>query len=98
MLKGYWIVGADVSDMEQYKKYIAANAEAFHKYGAKFLVRSGRSTTVEGTARGRNVIVEFLSYQAALDCYNSPEYRSAMKHRLSAATIDIIIIEGYEGA
>jgi uncharacterized protein (DUF1330 family) len=36
MAKGYWIVRVDVSDPEGYKAYIAANAEAFRKYGAHF--------------------------------------------------------------
>ena len=38
MAKGYWIVRLDVTDPQGYQAYIAANAEAFHKYGARFLV------------------------------------------------------------
>ena len=38
MAKGYWIGRVDVHDPEAYKKYVAANAVAFEKYGAKFLV------------------------------------------------------------
>ena len=39
MPKGYWIARVDVSDPEAYKEYVAANAAAFAKYGARFLVR-----------------------------------------------------------
>ncbi|MEP6824165.1 MAG: DUF1330 domain-containing protein, partial [Ramlibacter sp.] len=39
MTKGYWIVRVDITDPEQYKKYIAANAGPFAKFGARFLVR-----------------------------------------------------------
>ena len=39
MTKGYWIVRVDVTDMEQYKRYVAANAEPLRKYGGRFLVR-----------------------------------------------------------
>lgn len=67
------------------------------KYGARFLVRAGRFTLPEGTTRARNTIVEFPSYQAALDCWNSPEYQAALQLRLSASTIDLVIIEGYDG-
>ena len=42
MPKGYWVVSVDVSDPEGYKLYIAANARAFRKYGARFLARAGR--------------------------------------------------------
>jgi len=56
MPKGYWIARVDVSDPEQYKRYVAANAEPLRKYGAHFLVRAGRSETPEGISvpqRGR---------------------------------------------
>ncbi len=34
--KGYWIAFADVTDLEGYKAYVAENANAFRKYGARF--------------------------------------------------------------
>ena len=98
MAKGYWIVRVDISDPEAYKSYVAANAAAFRKFGAHFLVRSGKYETVEGASRGRNVVIEFKDYATALACYRSPEYAAAMKLRLPAATADIIVIEGYDGA
>ncbi|HEY2817829.1 MAG TPA: DUF1330 domain-containing protein [Casimicrobiaceae bacterium] len=97
MPKGYWIVRVDVADQEQYKAYIAANAEPLKTYGGRFLVRAGRLETVEGTSRGRNAVIEFPSYQAALDCWKSPEYQRAIKLREPVSTIDLIVIEGYEG-
>lgn len=97
MSKGYWVARVDVSDPEKYQTYINANASAFAKYGARFLVRSGRFEAVEGSARGRNVLIEFPSYQTALDCWNSPEYQAARDCRVGAATADVIVIEGYDG-
>lgn len=85
MPKGYWIVRVDVTDQEQFKAYAQANTEALTKYGARFLVRAGEFSVPEGQTRARNTIVEFPSYQAA------------MQHRLLAATMDLVIIEGYEG-
>ena len=98
MAKGYWIVRVDVNDLEAYKAYAAANAEAFRKFGAHFLVRGGKYETVEGTSRARNVVIEFKDFSTALACYHSPEYTKAMALRLPAATADIIVIEGYDGA
>ena len=98
MTKGYWIVRVDVADQEQYKAYVAANAEPLRKYGARFLVRAGRFETPEGTSRQRNAVIEFPTYQAALDCWKSPEYQTAIKLRQAVSTADLIIIEGYEGA
>ena len=98
MAKGYWIARVDVADPEKYKAYIAANAEPFSKFGARFLVRGGNFENPEGTSRSRNVVLEFPSYQAALDCWNSPEYQAAIALRASpVSTIDLVIIESYDG-
>lgn len=97
MPKGYWIAHIDVSDADAYKKYVEANAVAFAKFEARFLVRGGQFETVEGASRSRNVVLEFPSYQAAIDCYRSPEYERAKALREPASTGDLIIIEGYDG-
>ena len=97
MPKGYWIVRVDITDEQKYKAYIAANAEPLKKYGARFLVRAGRYENPEGASRSRNAVIEFPTYQAALDCWKSPEYQEAIKLRQSVSTADLIIIEGYEG-
>ena len=97
MAKGYWIVRVDISDQEQYKKYVAANAEPLKKYGARFVVRAGKFENVEGGSRTRNAVIEFPTYQAALDCWKSPEYQRAIKLRNNVCTIDLIVIEGYDG-
>ena len=97
MSKGYWIVRIDVADQEQFKKYAADAPGALKKYGARFLVRAGIFQNPEGTARTRNTLVEFPTYQAALDCWSSREYQDAIKLRLPASTVDLVIIEGYDG-
>jgi uncharacterized protein (DUF1330 family) len=97
MPKGYWIVRIDLSDAEKYKAYLAANIVAFKNYCAKYLVRAGRFENPEGNCRSRNVVLEFPSYQMALDCWKSPEYQEAIKFRQPISTGDLIIIEGYEG-
>jgi uncharacterized protein (DUF1330 family) len=97
MAKGYWVARVDVSDLEKYKEYIAANAAPFKKFGAHFLVRAGRFENPEGSSRSRNVVIEFPSYQAALDCWHSPEYQEAIKLRLPVSVNDLVIIEGYDG-
>ena len=97
MPKGYWIVRVDITDQEQYKLYMAANAAPFKKYGARFLVRSGRFENPEGASRSRNVVLEFPTYEIALECWKSPEYQAAIKLRQPVSTFDLVIIEGYDG-
>src|ERR1700677_452192 len=96
MAKGYWIAGVDVTDPDGYKEYVAANAAAFQKYGARFIVRGGRFEAPEGTPRSRNVVLEFKDYETAVACYHSPEYTAAKALREPAAVADLLIIEGYD--
>jgi len=97
MAKGYWIVHVDVTDIETYKAYMAANAAPLKKYGARFLVRAGKYETVEGNSRSRNTVIEFPSYEAAMECWKSAEYQHAIALRQPAATMDLTVVEGYEG-
>lgn len=92
--KGYWIVHISVTDPANYPRYVAADAAAFAKYDARFLVRGGRFDAVEGSARQRHVVIEFESYEAALACYRSPEYQAAAKLRQAYAQSEVLIVEG----
>ena len=94
MAKAYWIAHVTVTNPEQYKHYAGDAPIAFKKYGATILARGGTSEQMEGDGRPRNVVIEFPSLQAALDCYHSTEYQSARAKRLGAGEADIVIVEG----
>jgi uncharacterized protein (DUF1330 family) len=98
MAKGYWLAQVDVTDPEGFKTYVAANQAAFHKYGARYVIRAGRYEAVEGTCRSRLVVIEFKDYETALACYRSPEYQHAITLRQRRAVADIAVVEGYDGA
>ena len=95
--KGYWIGHVDITDPEGYKAYMAANARPFGMFGGRFLVRGGTREVVDGQARGRTVVLEFPSFEAALACYRSPEYQAAKRLRDGKGELDLIIVEGYDG-
>ena len=97
MAKGYWVGRVDVHDPDTYKNYVAANGAAFAKFGGRFLVRGGQYETVKGASRSRNVVIEFPSYRAAIDCFHSPEYQAALHAQAGSAEVDLIVIEGYDG-
>lgn len=94
MPKAYWIAHVEVRDAERYKDYVATAKPAFERFGAVFLARGGPFEPLEGTSRGRNVIIEFPSMQAATECYNSPEYQEAARIRQEVADADMVIVEG----
>ena len=95
--KGYWIGRISTHDPDPYAKYVAGNGAAYAKFGGRMLVRGGKFDVSEGEARDRNVVIEFPSYQAALDCYHSPEYKSVIGFRQAASEGELIVVEGYDG-
>jgi len=95
MPKGYWIVHVDVHNNETYAKYREANAIAFEKYGARFIVRGGEQIIVEGYSKPRTVVIEFDDLETAKKCYDSDEYQRAKKIRDAVSTGDMVIVEGY---
>jgi len=92
--KGYWIARVDVRDPDNYPQYVETAKPAFEKFGANFLARGGKTNAIEGPGRARNVVIEFPSFQHAVDCYNSPEYQEAVKIRQKVADGEIVIVEG----
>jgi uncharacterized protein (DUF1330 family) len=97
MAKGYWIGLVDVKSDDGYKPYAMGNQAIFKKFGGRYVIRAGKYECVEGSARSRNVVIEFPDYATALACYRSPEYQQNMKLRLPHATADIVVVEGYDG-
>ena len=93
-MKGYWIIKGEVTNPEGFKDYVAVAPNVVKSYGGDYLVRGGNHEIVEGTSRARNTVIEFPSYQAALDCYKSTEYQDAIKLRADHADFDIVVIEG----
>lgn len=94
MPKGYWIAHVTVINPEQYQLYATGTREAFQKYGANILARGGAFRQLEGEGHPRNVVIEFPSLQAAIDCYNSPEYQGAKAKREGAGIANIVLVEG----
>jgi uncharacterized protein (DUF1330 family) len=97
MAKGYWLALVDVTDPEGYKAYVAAIQGVLRQFGGRYVVRAGRSETMEGKTRSRLVTIEFKDYETALGCYRSPEYGQVRKLREHCAQADLAVVEGYDG-
>lgn len=98
MAKGFWLAQVDITDATGFTAYVEANQIAFHKFGGRYLVRGGRHEAVEGRCRERLVVIEFPDYATALACYRSDEYQHALALRRGHADVDIVVVEGYDGA
>lgn len=93
--KAYVLVQVAVSNPQQYGEYMKLSPGIIEKFGGRFIVRGGRTETLEGTpATGRYVVVEFPSFERAQQFYNSTEYQAARKVRSGAAEAQFILVEG----
>ena len=97
MPKGYWVGFADVTNPEGQKAYMTAIEKAYRKYGGRFLIRGGRMEVGDGQPRSRVVVVEFPTYEAALECHRSPAAAHAKSLREGTLVADVAITEGYDG-
>ncbi len=95
MPKGYLVVCyREVSDLEKLKTYAELAPKAMVPRGANILARDGRVTAFEDGLAERTVVVEFESYEAALEAYQSPEYQAAVAALGDGAVRDLRIVEG----
>lgn len=94
-MAAYLIAMIEVTDMEQYKKYIAVTPRVLEKFGGKFVARGGETVTLEGPHEPRRVVlVEFPSLDRIKEFYASAEYREAIKLREGAANVSLVGVEG----
>ena len=79
---------------KKYKEYLRLDGLVFEEFDMNPIVRGGRFLAPEGPAKSRHVVLEFESFDKAVECYKSPGYQEAVKHRLAASDNEIIIVEG----
>ena len=77
-MKGYVVcVYKSITNEDKLKEYAVKARAAVEKYKGKFLIRGGKTTTNEGDASPRTVVIEFPSYEEANLFYNSNQYQEA---------------------
>jgi uncharacterized protein (DUF1330 family) len=94
-MPAYIIARVQVTDWERYRKYTNATPAAIQRFGGRFVVRGGKTITLEGPQEtGRVVIIEVPNIDQAQAFYHSEEYSRAKKLREGAATGQFLAIEG----
>lgn len=93
--KGYIIAEVNVTDAEGMKPYAAATTPIITKFGGHYVVRGGKSESLEGAAPSPRVaVIEFPSFAAAHAYYHSPDYSAIRPLRQKAATSRLFLVEG----
>ena len=94
MSKAYWVVRANINNPEEYSKYVQLATDIIDKHNGHFLVRGGNQVEFEESGYERTVVVEFNSFEDALNCYKSSEYQSALKFAKNSSKRYVSIVKG----
>jgi len=94
----YLIVEMNISDMAQYKKYMAEAPACVQAYGGEYIVRGGRHETLEGDWQPhRMALLKFPSYEQASAFYKEGPYAQVRKLREGATEyFNMVLIEGVD--
>ena len=97
-MAAYMIVEVETHDealMAEYRKHTPGLVA---KFGGRFIVRGGKTRTLEGGWKpSRVVVLEFPSYEAAEKFYDSADYKPVLDMRLKAGKSKAIIVDGHSG-
>ena len=92
----YLIVEMNISDPDRYREYMAAAPAAVKAAGGEYLVRGGRSETLEGDWQPHRIaVLRFPSYEQAQAFYDGPAYRDVRAKRAGATEyFNMVLVEG----
>ncbi|HEY3884581.1 MAG TPA: DUF1330 domain-containing protein [Vicinamibacterales bacterium] len=94
-MSAYIVVQVDVKDPARYENYKTMVPPTLEKFGGRFVVRGGKTETLEGNwAPRRFVIVEFPSVERAKAWWASHEYEEAKALRQATSVTQMIVAEG----
>ena len=96
-MPAYIIVDVAIHNLENYEAYKRLTPASIAAYGGKFIVRGGKTETLEGNWQpGRIVVLEFPSVEKARQWWDSEEYATAKEIRQANAETKMILAEGFE--
>ena len=92
MPKGYIIGEIEITNLDGYEKYRSQSPDLIAQFGGRFIVRGGEAQLLEGEGDvKRAVVIEFDSYERAIEFYNSPAYQAILPHRLENSKVPRLI-------
>jgi uncharacterized protein (DUF1330 family) len=91
---GYIIAEVEVTDPATIQKYVAKLPETLAPFNHHYVVRGGKTQSLEGEPPKGIVIIAFDSVEKAREWYESPAYEAIKPLRLSAAKTRLFIAEG----
>jgi uncharacterized protein (DUF1330 family) len=93
-LPGYVIAEVDVTDPATFQQYGAKVPGTLAPFNGHYLIRGGKTLSLEGDAPHRFVVIAFDSFEKAKAWEDSPAYDEIKPIRHKSATSRVFIAEG----
>jgi uncharacterized protein (DUF1330 family) len=94
-MKAYVIVEVSITDKIIYEEYKKLTPAAIAAFDGKFIVRGGRTETLEGDWQPeRMVVIEFPTVDKAREWWHSDQYSEAKAIGYQSAHTKMLIVEG----
>ena len=94
-MAAYILADVEITDPVRYAAYIRVVPPTIARYGGRFLVRGGKSLTMEGSWRPKRIVIlEFPTSGHARAWWASEEYSAPKALRQSASVTNMILVEG----
>lgn len=99
-MAAYMVITAEIEDEIQFMKYAKAAAMLVEEFGGTYIVRGGKTLTLENNwpktenDTEKTVISRWPSPEAALSFWNSPQYAKIKTLRIGTAKVRVKIFEG----
>ncbi len=94
VLPGYVIAEVDVTNPETFKEYAEKTPGTIAAFNGRYIIRGGKSESIEGEPPKRFVVIRFDSVEKAKAWEDSPAYDAIKPIRHSSAKSRVFIIEG----
>ena len=97
-MAAYWLARSRITDPVEYKKYTDLVPGILARHGGKVLARGGKYQIMEGPEDfKRFVVLEFPTFESAVNCFQSEEYKAAASNRRNGGGIvENVIVDGGE--
>ncbi|MFI5663257.1 DUF1330 domain-containing protein [Streptomyces sp. NPDC051684] len=97
MAKGYWVsVYRTIFDPEKLAAYNKLAGPAVRAGGGRVLARGGRTVAHDAGIAERTVLIEFETFEQAVEARESAAYQEALDTLADAVERDFRIIEGVD--
>ena len=93
--KAYVVIEIAVTDRADYENYKKAIEPIILAHGGRYIARAGRTETIDPPApAGRVVLLEFPSFESAMEFEKAPDALAASESRHRSSKSRIYVVEG----